>query len=164
MHRTHDTLSRHVRYHKSQTETIAYHPARLINSIARIEHDGIGISQGFDIQQSVSGLRVVINYGTGAIRGTVRLEGGASVADYRMYVNCKREGARDGTGAQVDARGHFLIRNLATGNYEVTLQLNSGPTRPQRPTPPQKQMVNVTNGTESEVTFAVDLTPKQGGP
>ena len=81
-----------------------------------------------------------------------------------MYVNCKREGARDGTGAQVDARGHFLIRNLATGNYEVTLQLNSGPTRPQRPTPPQKQMVNVTNGTESEVTFAVDLTPKQGGP
>jgi len=133
-------------------------------SIARIEHDGIGISQGFDIQQSVSGLRVVINYGTGAIRGTVRLEGGASDADYRMYVNCKREGARDGTGAQVDARGHFLIRNLATGNYEVTLQLNSGPTRPQRPTPPQKQMVNVTNGTESEVTFAVDLTPKQGGP
>ena len=133
-------------------------------SIARIEHDGIGISQGFDIQQSVSGLRVVINYGTGAIRGTVRLEGGASVADYRMYVNCKRVGARDGTGAQVDARGHFLIRNLATGNYEVTLQLNSGPTRPQRPTPPQKQMVNVTNGTESEVTFAVDLTPKQGGP
>ena len=73
-------------------------------SIARIEHDGIGISQGFDIQQSVSGLRVVINYGTGAIRGTVRLEGGASDADYRMYVNCKREGARDGTGASRCAR------------------------------------------------------------
>jgi len=133
-------------------------------SISRIEHDGIGISQGFDIQQSVSGLRVVINYGTGAIRGTVRLEGVASVADYRMYVNCKREGARDGTGAQVDARGHFLIRSLAPGNYEVTLQLNSGPTRPPRPTPPQRQMVNVTNGTESEVTFAFNLAPKQGGP
>jgi len=134
-------------------------------SIARIEHDGIGISQGFDSQQSVSGLRVVINYGTGAISGTVRLEGGASVADYRMYVNCKREGARDGTGAQVDARGHFQLKNLAPGTYEVTLQLNfGGPARPQRPPPPQKQLVNVTNGSESEATFVVNLTPKQGGP
>ena len=149
---------------RASIDVYASTPAFTRPSIARIEHDGIGISQGFDIQQSVSGLRVVINYGTGAIRGTVRLEGGASVADYRMYVNCKREGARDGTGAQVDARGHFLIRNLAPGNYEVTFQLNSGPTRPQRPTPPQKQMVNVTNGTESEITFAGDLTPKQGGP
>jgi hypothetical protein len=38
-------------------------------SIARIEHDGIGVTQGFDIQQSVSGLRVILNYGTGTIRG-----------------------------------------------------------------------------------------------
>jgi Carboxypeptidase regulatory-like domain len=133
-------------------------------SIARIEHDGIGISQGFDIQQSVSGLRVVINYGTGAIRGTVRLEG-ASFSDSLIYVNCKREGARDGTVAQVDARGHFILKDLAPGVYEVTLQVVvGGPTRPQRPPPPQKQQVNVTNGSESEVTFVVNLAPKQGGP
>jgi hypothetical protein len=108
---------------------------------------------------------VVINYGTGAIRGTVRFEGGASLADYRIYVNCKREGARDGTGAQVDARGHFLLKNLASGTYELTLQLAfGGPARSQRPPPPQKQLVNVTNGSESEVTFVVELAPKQGGP
>jgi hypothetical protein len=133
-------------------------------AIVRIEHDGIGVSQGFDIQQSVSGLRVVINYGTGVIRGTVRIEG-ASFSDYRIYVNCKREGARDNAFIQIDARGHFVITNLAPGAYEVMVQVGSGtPSSPYRPLPPQKQTVNVSNGSESEVTFVIDLTPKQGGP
>ncbi len=134
-------------------------------SIARIEHGGIGVTQGFDIQQSASGLRIIINYGTGAIRGTVRLEGGASLADSRLFVNSKREGERDGTGIVVDARGQFVIKNLSTGTYEVTVQVGfGGPAAPSRPVPPQKQLVMVTNGSESEVTFVVDLTPKQGGP
>jgi hypothetical protein len=146
-------------------DVYSYAPTFTRPTIARIEHDGIGVSQGFDIQQSVSGLRVVINYGTGAIRGSVRVEGDVSLADSRIYVNCQREGARDGTGAQVDARGHFIIRNLAPGSYEVTLQIMfGGPSRPQHPIPPQKQVVNVTNGSESEVTFVVDAMPKQGGP
>jgi protocatechuate 3,4-dioxygenase beta subunit len=134
-------------------------------SIARIEHDGIGVAQGFDIQHSVSGLRIIINYGTGAIRGTVRLEGGVSLADSRIFVNCKREGERNGTGTVVDARGQFIIKNLAPGTYEVTVQVGVGKsTAPSRPVPPQKQLVTVANGSESEVTFVVDLTPKPGGP
>ena len=134
-------------------------------SIARMEHDGIGVTQGFDIQQSVSGLLIIINYGTGAIRGTVRLEGGASLVDSRIYVNSKREGERSGTGIVVDARGQFVIKNLAPGTYEVTVQVGiGGSAAPSRPVPPQKQLVSVTNGSESEVTFVVDLTPKQGGP
>ena len=134
-------------------------------TIGRIEHDGVGVTQGFDIQQSVSGLRVIINYGTGAIRGTVRLQGGASLADSRIYVNSKREGERNGTGIVVDVRGHFIIKNLAPGTYEVTVQVVFGtPSSPYRPLPPQKQLVNVTNSSESEVTLVVDLAPKQGGP
>ena len=134
-------------------------------SIARIERDGIGVNQGFDIQQSVSGLRIIINHGTGAIRGTVRLEGGASLADSQIFVNSKREGERAGAGIVVDARGQFVIRNLSTGTYEVTVQVGfGGPAARSRPVPPQKQLVMVTNGSESEVTFVVDLTPKEGGP
>ncbi|HVS21933.1 MAG TPA: hypothetical protein VHD88_08800, partial [Pyrinomonadaceae bacterium] len=55
-------------------------------SITRIEHDGVGLTQGFELQpgQSISGLRVVISYGTGAIRGTVRFEGGAPPPDARF--------------------------------------------------------------------------------
>lgn len=134
-------------------------------SIARIEHDGIGVAQGFDIQQSVSGLRITINYGTGAIRGTVRLEGGVSLADSRIFVNSKREGEPNGTGVVVDARGQFIIKNLAPGTYELTVQVGVGKSaETSRPVPPQKQLVSVTNGSESEVTFVVDLTPKPGGP
>ena len=82
-----------------------------------------------------------------------------------MYVSCKREGARDATGVQVDARGHFLIRNLSPGTYEVTVQVRAaGPSPSNRATPPQKQLVNVTNGSESEVTIVLDVRPREGGP
>lgn len=135
-------------------------------TIARIEHDGIGLNQGFDIEQSVSGLRVVVNFGSGVIRGTVRLEGDTPIADAQMYVSCKREGARDTTNVQVDARGHFLIKNLSPGTYEVTVMVRGvrNSPSPNRPAPPQKQTVTVTNGSESEVTFVVDLRPRPGGP
>ena len=95
-------------------------------SIVRIEHGGIGLPQGFEIQpgQSVSGLRVVISYGTGTIRGTVRFEGGSLPVDSRTYISCKREGANEGSGAQLDSRGHFVINNLAPGTYEVNLQIS----------------------------------------
>jgi len=36
--------------------------------------------------------------------------------------------------------------------------------RPPRGIPPQKQIVKVANGSETEVTFVVALTSKQGGP
>jgi len=133
--------------------------------IARIEHDGIGLTQGFDIQHSVSGLRLVVNYGSGVIRGMIRLEGDTAIADVQIYVSCKREDAREGTSAQVDARGHFLIKNLSPGTYEVTAQLRPRvQAQPNRPTPPQKQIVNVTNGSEAEVTLVFDLRPGPGGP
>ena len=132
-------------------------------TIARIEHDGIGLNQGFDIQQSVFGLRVVINYGTGVIRGAVRFEGDLSIGDTLIYASCRREGARDPAVAQVDARGHFLIRNLSPGKHECSVQPRGGtPAQPFRRVPPQ--VVEVSNGAESEVTFVVDVRPTQGGP
>lgn len=133
-------------------------------SIARIEHDGIGLNQGFDIQHSVSGLRVVIDYGTGMIRGVVKIEGDVPIGDVQMYVTYKREGSPETRGIQVDARGHFQIRNLSAGSYEVMVQmLTRAQTPSNRPTAPQKQVVNVTNGTEAEVNFVFDDRAR-GGP
>ena len=109
----------------------------------------------------MSGIRVVVDYGTGVIRGAVRFDGETSIGDARMYVSCKREGARDNVSpVQVDARGNFLIQNLSEGTYEVTLQISSLTPRSSRPIPPQKQTVRVANGSASEVNFAIDLTPK----
>jgi hypothetical protein len=132
--------------------------------LARIELNGSTIAQGLDVQQSISGIRLILNYGTGAIRGTVRFAGDTSIGDSRIFVSCKPEGARDGPGAPVDARGNFLIKNLASGNYEVTIMVASATPRPGRPPQPQKQLVTVANGAESEVNFVVDLTPRPEGP
>jgi hypothetical protein len=127
--------------------------------IVRLERDGIPINERFDLHQSMAGLRVSVDYGTGVIRGTVKFTGDNSITDARMYVSCKREGARDGPGTPVDARGNFLIKNLGEGTYEVTLQINALSQRPPRPIPPQKQMVRVTNGSESQANFVISFTP-----
>ena len=138
-------------------------------SMARIERDGVDQTQGIDISsgQSVSNVRVFISYGTGAIRGTVKFENGSPPPDARIYVGLQRNGRSVDRGAQTDARGRFLITDIAPGNYEVILNLGfytPVPQPPPRPRAPLKQFVTVADDTEVEVTFTVDLKPKESGP
>ena len=86
----------------------------------------------------------------------IGLEGDTAIGDVQMYVSCKRE-QRAKVRALVDARGHFLIKNLSPGTYEVTARLDLQ-AQPNRPTPPQKQVVNVTNGSESEVNYRTSIS------
>jgi hypothetical protein len=140
-------------------------PSAVRTIINRMERDGVPVSQNFELKESLSGLRVVIDYGTGSIRGTVKFEGADTpITESRMNVTCKREGARDQNFAQVDARGHFVITNLAPGPFELTLIISSLTPRPPGGVRPQKQIVNIANGSDTEVTFVVDLGPKPGGP
>jgi hypothetical protein len=130
--------------------------------INRIERDGVAINRKLDLKESLNRLRVVIDYGTAVIRGTVKFEG-AVPTESVMFVRYNREGARDANSIQVDARGHFMITNLAPGPFELTLVISGLTPRPARGMEPQKQIVNVPNGAETEVTFVIDLTPKPGG-
>jgi hypothetical protein len=140
-------------------------PSATRTIINRIERDGVPVNQSFEMRQSLSGLRVVIDYGTGTLRGTVKLEGSdAPITDSMMTVTCKREGARDQNFTQVDARGHFVLTNLAPGPFEVTLIISSLTPRPPRGIPPQKQIVNITKGAETEINFVVNLDPRPGTP
>jgi hypothetical protein len=94
----------------------------------------------------------------------VKFETDTPITDSFMVVNYKRQGAREGNAVVLDARGHFVLTNLAPGAWELTLQVNNMTPRPPHGVPLQKQIVNVVNGHESEITFNVDLGPKQGGP
>jgi len=137
-------------------------------SITRIERDGVEQHQGFDIAagQPIDRLQVFITYGTGTIRGTITITGGTLPGDARLTVRANRQGALSaGNSAQVDSRGHFAISNLAPGTYELTLQRYPVPQYqpPKRPPPPLKQTVSVAEGTETEVTFTLDLSA-EGGP
>lgn len=139
-------------------------PAASRPSIVRVEREG-GVTKELELRagQPLTDLRVVVSFGRGAIRGTVRFVGGTLAPDSRIVIRCNLEGRRDGGGAYADARGHFLIKDLSPGTYEVTLQiLRNVSSAPQSTGPPQKEFVQVTNDAESEVTFMVDLTPKVG--
>ena len=135
-------------------------------AIVRVERGGVDVTQGFDIQpgEAVPDLRVVAALGTGTIRGTVRVTGGDLPPNIQMSVNARREGGRPPySGGMVDARGRFVLSNLLAGTYEVMLMV--GPPQPgQRPKPPQKQTVTVTDDGEVQVDFIIDLTQKEGGP
>jgi len=135
----------------------------------RIERDGVDQTQGVEIQagQSISNLRVFVSYGTGVIVGTVKFENGSPPPNTRPYVGIRRDGRPLDMGIAVDARGHFRLKDIPPGNYEVTLNLGFLPPSLQsgrRPQPPLKQFVTVADDTESEVNFTVDLKPKEGGP
>ena len=133
-------------------------------SIMKVSINGVGLTQGFEIErgQPVSGIQILVTYGTGAIRGSVTFQG-ASLSSFRVQVICRREETRTvGGGATLDARGHFVMRQLAPGSYDCGLQYvnASGGPQPRPPAPPPHQLVNVSNGVESELNFVVDLTPK----
>ena len=140
-------------------------------SVVKVTVGGIGVTQGFEIErQPVSGVQIVVAYGTGVIRGSVTVQGGA-LTDYRTEIICRRDGARiyaGGGGAYLDARGHFTIKGLAPGSYDCGVQFGLLAPTPGRPPsrPPQvpHQQVTVSNDVETEVTFLVDLTPKGVGP
>lgn len=140
-------------------------------SLVKVTVGGIGVTQGFEIErQPVSGVQLVVAYGTGVIRGSVTVQGGA-LTDYRTEVICRRDGTRSyagGGGAYLDARGHFTMKGLAPGSYDCGVQFAMIAPTQGRPVsrPPQipHQTVTVSNDVETEVTFLIDLTPKGVGP
>ena len=131
--------------------------------ITRVEREGvtqplIEVGPG----ALVTNVRVVLEYGTGTVRGLVKSESGSLPEGSRISVSARRvgEGAeRAMRGAQADSRGHFVIEGLPTGNYELLLSVQMINGRPVR-LPPIKQSVSVVNGAEAEVTFTVDLNAK----
>jgi 5-hydroxyisourate hydrolase-like protein (transthyretin family) len=140
-------------------------------SLVKVTVGGIGVSQGFEIErQPISGVQLVVVYGTGVISGSVSIQGGTP-GDFRTEVICRREGARTsfgGGGAYLDARGRFTLKGLAPGSYDCGVQLIPiAPPQGQpvsRPPQVPHQTVNVSNDVETELTFLVDLTPKGVGP
>lgn len=134
-------------------------------SLARVERDGIPLRE-IEITPGaqVTGLRVVFEYGTGSIRGLVKVEKGPVPEDMRMSISVRRRGETNefvGQGAQVDSRGRFTVEGVSTGEYELILQTYIVDTGTPRNLAPITKNVTVTNGVESEVIFTVDLYAKQ---
>lgn len=133
-------------------------------TLGRIEREGvpqreIEITPGAQI----TGVRVVIEYGTGSVRGLVRIANGTVPENARLIVYARRRtdttAGPPNRGAQVDSRGRFVIEGMSNGDYELTLQAYLVGTPAQR-IAPVKQNVTVTNGVEAEVVMTLDLNAK----
>ncbi len=129
-------------------------------AISRIERDGVVQANGIQIQntEQVTGVRAIVAYSNGSIRGVVKLENGALPASGRLIIQLGNSGDTSGntTPANVDSRGHFLIEGLAAGNYELGVIAYVPGSRTRESA---KQIVTVTDGAATDVTVTIDLTP-----
>ena len=137
-------------------------------TIVRVERDGVAQLRGIEIKdgEQVNGVRVVVNYGNGTIRGIVRIENGELPPTARIGVWLTNL-ADDPTKPQgplpsprVDSRGRFVVEGLAAGTYEITATVYTPESRTRPPS--TKQQVNVVDGVVTEVALTVTLGPTPG--
>ena len=131
--------------------------------IVRIERDGIVYPKGMRIKdgEQISGVRLIINYGSGTIRGIFKVEGGTLPQNSVMHVSLRRLGEEQDSlntfhaSSQVDARGNFFMEGVIPGTYELTAGVYIVATRSVfRST---KQQVVVTDGGITNVTVTLNL-------
>jgi hypothetical protein len=134
-------------------------------SILRIEREGVPIANGFDVgaDESISGLRVVLGYGTGVVRGQVVFKNGSVPKKHELFAVASRVGGADNPRPfRVDERGQFVIEGLAPGDYKVSLILLPDPVvKVFGFEPDPGQTVSVANGGAASVTLTVDFDAVQ---
>ncbi len=129
-------------------------------AILRIEREGVVQPRGLEINagEQVTGVKIVLKYGSGSIRGEVKFENGPLPAGARVVVWIQKpddDTTRNGRRYGLDSRGHFLIEGVPAGTYE--LNVNANIPRTHKPPLQARQTVTVTEGTVSNVVVTLDL-------
>jgi hypothetical protein len=141
-------------------------------SLARTELDGLEQKEGVEIAAGaqINGIRLVFAYGTGSIRGEVKVEGGSLPEGITLRVilrSAASDSRRFNRGAELDSRLHFILENIPPGTYEVVVTGVTQAPGVKPPPPPVeylKQPVTIANGTETRLSLVVDLTAKGSQP
>jgi protocatechuate 3,4-dioxygenase beta subunit len=131
-------------------------------NLTRVERDGVVVTNGIPVQKGehISGLRLVMTFSSGIIRGAVRVENGTLPSNARIIIQVMKVGDQTPLprGAEVDSRGHFLLEGLPPGSYEVRALAYGADWQRRRPPMSVKQIVIVTEGAAADVTVILDLT------
>jgi len=143
-------------------------------TVARIERDRVGLmaSDGVDVGAGthVTGVRIVMVYSARAVRGEVKVVGGALPADLKFSATARRvdQPTQALLSADVDARGQFLIEGAPPGEYEIGLFPRLSPyserLAPQtlRLISSLKERVVVAGDNPQPVVLLIDLSRKEG--
>jgi hypothetical protein len=137
-------------------------------SLLRVEREGVELRNGqveVGDGAQVTGVRVVLAYGAGVIRGQVILRDGdqtVSVPGVRLIVFAQRVGSSSPLarrGADADSRGRFSFEALPAGDYELTVPSIAGSRAA-----PARQVVTVPDSGEVNVTINLDLKTRGDRP
>ncbi|HLL75583.1 MAG TPA: hypothetical protein VK421_10000 [Pyrinomonadaceae bacterium] len=139
-------------------------------TLLRVERNGVEVPRdGIEVGpgEQVTGVRLVIGYGTATLRGQISLVSNGQPAalpeGVRLSVSAARAGAgasaaNFGGGATVDARGRFVLEGLMSGEYELTVRAFAPGAPGAQQYPAVKQTVQMTEGGEASVTVVYDLS------
>jgi hypothetical protein len=141
-----------------------YPDARSMKSfnLVRTERDGVVQPRSLEIKsgEQVTGVRLVIAYGSGTVRGTVRVEG-TLPTNGRVSLRLTKAGENMNSGSpQLDARGHFLIEGLPVGTYEITAYIFVPGARTSSPM--TKQQFTIVD--ESIIDLMLTIDAQKPGP
>jgi len=132
-------------------------------SLSRVELNSANVANGIDIAEGaqITGVRMVLTYGTGVITGQTSFLNGTPQPGSRVIAQARRPGEQTpgsfGRTVEVDARGFFRIEGLPPGEYEIFVRV-FGAGRMQRSEP---LTVSLADSAETRVTPVVDFN-KQG--
>lgn len=143
-----------------------------------VQRGGADAAAGVDVGEGeqVTGVRVRLGYGTGVVRGQIDLRDGSQPAvlpgGARLIVSARRAGDRSAQQipVEVDSRGRFTIDSLLGGDYEINVNAfvprpPGAPQPPPRRIPSVRQIISVTDGSETTVTITFDLSrPAEPNP
>lgn len=135
-------------------------------AISRIELDGVVLPRGVEIEPGgqIFGVKIVLNYASGSVRGTIKAENGQLPANAHIMIRLiKPEDPSIMVGrANVDARGRFAVEGVPAGNYELHVQVFIPGSRVRPPS--SRQSINVTEGSVTEVEVVLPLEANPANP
>ena len=133
-------------------------------SILRVERDGVVNPRGIEIKsgEQVVGVKLVVVYGSGIVRGTIKVENGPLPEGGRFMVRLAKPEAPSGMvgrSQEVDARGRFIIEGIPAGSYDLFAYVYIPGSRSRQPY--SKQSVTVSEGSVVDVEAVIDLHQDQ---
>jgi protocatechuate 3,4-dioxygenase beta subunit len=143
----------------STAESRGYSIARIALTDRDVPNRQIELAAG----QNISGVRIYLQFGTGVLKGDVKITG-TLPPDSLMFVSLQTPNQPGQVAsAQVDSRGHFIVSGIPAGTYDAVLQVfPMGAGFANGVPKPMRQNVTITDDTESQTTFTLDLTRKDG--
>lgn len=125
--------------------------------VIRIERNGM-VEPHVELKdrEQINGVRLVVRFHKGGIRGVVKIENGELPANQQLHVILARVGDQSfQTAVEVDARGRFSLNGLKPGVYEASAVVYLPGAHNSRPS--SKQQVVITDNQVSEVILTLDL-------